>query len=69
GGTQYWIVLKTNSKTSNTWAAFNVNDTDQVDPAPAAQYCSADKGGSCGSNDKWTAFQSQPGLAFAVLGK
>jgi len=67
-GTQYWIVLKTNSKDSNTYAAFNLNDTDQVDPAPAAQYCSADKGGSCSKNDAWTAFSSQPGLAFAVLG-
>ena len=69
GGTQYWVVLKTNSKESNTYAAWNVNDTDQVDPAPAAQYCSQDKGGSCSNNDVWTAFQSQPGLAFAVLGK
>jgi hypothetical protein len=67
-GTQYWIVLKTNSKESNTWAAFNVNDTDQTDPAPTAFYCSDDKGGSCGNNDKWTAGESQPGPAFAVLG-
>ncbi|HXM60546.1 MAG TPA: choice-of-anchor R domain-containing protein [Terriglobales bacterium] len=69
GGTQYWIVVKTNSKSSNTYGAWNVNDTDQVDSAPAAQYCSQDKGGSCSTNDKWTAFSSQPGLAFAVLGK
>jgi hypothetical protein len=68
-GTQYWIVLKTNSKESTTWAAFNVNDVDQVDTAPAAFYCSADKGGSCGTNDAWTASQSKPGPAFAVLGK
>ena len=68
-GTQYWIVLKTNAKESNTWAAFNVNDTDQIDPAPTAFYCSQDKGGSCGSNDKWIASQSIPGPAFAVSGK
>jgi hypothetical protein len=67
-GTQYWIVLKTNSKESNTWAAWNVNDTDQVDPAPTAFYCSDDKGGSCGNNDKWTAGQAVPGPAFAVRG-
>jgi hypothetical protein len=68
-GTQYWVVMKTSNKTSNTYAAWNQNDTDQVDPAPAAQYCSDDKGGTCGTNDTWTAFSTQPGLAFAVLGK
>jgi len=68
-GTQYWIVLKTNSKESTTWAAFNVNDVDQVDPAPTAFYCSQDVGGSCGTNDAWTATQAIPGPAFAVLGK
>ena len=67
-GTQYWIVLKTNSKESTTWAAFNVNDTDEVDAAPTAFYCSQDKGGSCSNNDKWTAGRSVPGPAFAVLG-
>jgi hypothetical protein len=68
-GTQYWVVLKTNSKESNTWAAFNVNDTDQIDPAPVASYCSQDAGGSCSVNDAWTASESIPGPAFAVLGK
>lgn len=67
-GTQYWIVLKTNKSESNTWAAWNVNDTDQVDPAPAAFYCSSTSGG-CGSNNAWTATESVPGPAFAVLGK
>jgi hypothetical protein len=68
-GTQYWVVMRTGAKTSNTYAAWNVNDTDEVDSAPAAQYCSDDKGGSCGTNDAWSAFSSTPGLAFAVLGK
>ena len=68
-GTQYWVVLKTNAKETTTWAAFNVNDTDQIDPAPTAFYCSQDAGGSCGTNDAWTASQSVPGPAFAVLGK
>jgi hypothetical protein len=67
-GTQYWIVLKTNASESTTWAAFNVNDTDQVDPAPVAFYCSQDVGGSCGNNDAWTASNAIPGPAFAVLG-
>jgi len=68
-GIQYWIVLKTNKKSSNTFAAWNVNDTDQIDSEPTAFWCSADKGGSCGSsNDVWTPGQSVPGFAFAVLG-
>jgi hypothetical protein len=68
-GTQYWIVLSTNSSESNTWATFDVNDTDQVDAAPTAFYCSQDVGGTCGANDAWTASKSVPGPAFAVLGK
>jgi len=69
GGTQYWLVLQTDTNDTNAFAAWNVNDTDEVDPAPVAQYCSADQGGSCGTNDAWTAFQAQPGLAFAILGQ
>jgi hypothetical protein len=67
-GTQYWIVVKTNGKSSNTFAAWNVNDTDQLDPEPSAFWCSDDKGGSCNTNDQWVAGSEQPGLAFAVLG-
>lgn len=67
--TQYWIVLKTNSKESTTWAAFNVNDTEQIDPAPTAFYCSQDKGGSCSTNDAWTAGNSVPGLRLCGSGK
>jgi hypothetical protein len=69
GGTQYWIVLKTNAKETTTWAAFNLNDTDEVDPAPTAFYCSQDVAGSCSNNDKWTAGSAIPGPAFAVLGQ
>jgi hypothetical protein len=68
-GTQYWVVMKTGKKTSNTYAAWNLNDTDQVDSVTFAQYCSDDKGGTCGTNDKWTAFTTTTGPAFAVLGK
>ena len=60
--------MKTGTKTSNTYAAWNENDTDQVDSVTFAQYCSDDKGGSCGTNDTWTAFSTTIGLAFAVLG-
>jgi hypothetical protein len=57
-GKQYWIVLSTNSNEIDTVDAWNVNDTDQVDPETVASYTSG----------KWTSFQSIPGLAFAVLG-
>jgi hypothetical protein len=68
--TQYWIVLKTNNNESTTFAAWNVNDVDQIDPQPTAFYCSDTKGGSCGSSDdKWNASHATPGPAFAVLGQ
>ena len=57
-GKQYWVVLSTNSSETDTVDGWNVNDTDQVDPETLASYTSG----------KWTAFQSTPGLAFAVLG-
>jgi hypothetical protein len=57
-GTQYWIVLSTNSNESDTVDAWNVDDTDQVDPATVASF----------TNNKWTVFQTSPGLAFAVKG-
>jgi len=64
-GTQYWIVLKASAKETTTWAVFNVNDTDQVDPQVTAVYCS----GLCSPNNKWVASHTTPGPAFAVLGK
>jgi hypothetical protein len=59
-GKQYWVVLSTNSHELDTVDAWNVIDTDQVDPATVATYP--------GTSNKWTAFQTTPGLAFAVKG-
>jgi hypothetical protein len=72
-GTQYWIVLSTNSTEIDTSAGWNLSEIDQVDSATLAQYCSNDKGGySCSEyglqNDAWTTFPNVPGVAFAVLG-
>jgi hypothetical protein len=67
-GTQYWIVLSTNSKDPDTYAFWADNDTDEVDPVPVGFYCSADQGGSCGTNDAWTVLQQPLSPAFAVLG-
>ena len=60
GGQQYWIVLRTNSNETDTVDAWNVIDTNQVDAATVATFP--------GANNQWTAFQTTPGLAFAVKG-
>jgi hypothetical protein len=57
-GKQYWIVLSTNTNEVDTVDGWNVEDSDQVDPATVASY----------TNNKWTVFQATPGLAFAVQG-
>jgi hypothetical protein len=59
-GKQYWVVLSTNSHELDTVDAWNVIDSNQVDSATVATYP--------GTNNKWNAFQTTPGLAFAVKG-
>jgi hypothetical protein len=59
-GQQYWVVLSTNNHELDTVDAWNVIDTNQVDPATVATYP--------GTNNRWNAFQTTPGLAFAVKG-
>lgn len=59
-GKQYWIVLSTNSKEQDTVDAWNVIDSNQVDPATVATFP--------GTNNHWNAFQTTPGLGFAVKG-
>jgi hypothetical protein len=68
-GQQYWITLTTDSNEANTWATWQYNDTDQVDPGKVAYYCSDDVSGNCVTDDVWTATTYTPGLAFAVKGK
>jgi hypothetical protein len=60
GGKQYWVVLSTNSKEQDTVDAWNVIDRNQVDAATVATYP--------GNNHQWNAFQTTPGLGFAVKG-
>jgi hypothetical protein len=59
-GKQYWVVLSTNSNELDTVDAWNVDDTNQVDPATVATYP--------GTSNRWKAFQTTPGLGFAVMG-
>lgn len=57
-GKQYWIVLSTGDKETDTVDGWNVDDTDQIDSATLASYTS----------NQWTVFQASPGVAFAVKG-
>jgi len=67
-GQQYWIVVRTGSHDKATTAAWNPNDTDQVDKATVAVWCSADHGGTCTANDTWT-MEHGIDFAFAVYGR
>jgi len=58
GGKEYWIVLSTNSKETDTVDGWNVSDADQIDQANFASY----------DGTTWHTFQTAPGLAFAVRG-
>jgi hypothetical protein len=67
GGQQYWVVLKTKHADVDTWAAWNLNDTDQVNAGVGAFWCS-DPNGGCGSaNNTWTPVNELPVAAFAVF--
>jgi len=59
-GKQYWVVLSTNSKEQDTVDGWNVIDSDQVDAATVATFP--------GNSNHWNAFQTTPGLGFAVKG-
>jgi hypothetical protein len=67
-GTQYWLVVSTNSKDSDIFAAWEVNSTD-MRSHPFASYCDDSKQGNCnGTSGKWVAVNGLlPG--FAVLGQ
>jgi hypothetical protein len=65
GGTQYWLAITTRAR-SDSYGAWNRNDTDQANPVPRAIWCS-DPGGACGAgNEVWSAINDPPALAFAV---
>jgi hypothetical protein len=67
-GTQYWLVVRTNSNDTNIFAAWALNSTD-MRSHPFASYCDDSKQGSCnGTSGKWTAVSGVlPG--YAVLGQ
>jgi hypothetical protein len=69
-GTQYWITVTTEKK-SDIWAAWNVNDTEQLssDAILEASYCDS-TGTDCGTNNgKWTSYEGYPGLAVGIWGQ
>lgn len=57
-GQQYWIVLSTNAKETDTVDGWNVSDADQIDNGSFATW----------SGGAWHTFQTAPGLAFAIKG-
>jgi hypothetical protein len=66
-GVRYWVTVTTNGSDKDAFLSWNVNDTNQVDPALNAARC---KGTLCREDDgKWVAVQQTPGLALAVLGR
>lgn len=67
-GTQYWLVVRTNSNDTTIFAAWEVNSTD-MRPHPFASYCNDSKQGTCnGTSGTWSASSGiLPG--FAVLGQ
>jgi hypothetical protein len=67
-GTQYWLVVSTNSNDSNIFAAWEVNSTD-MRIHPFASYCDDSKQGTCnGTSGKWYSVEGLlPG--YAVLGQ
>ncbi|HEY5048523.1 MAG TPA: choice-of-anchor R domain-containing protein [Rhizomicrobium sp.] len=58
-GTQYWVVLSTDSTNTNVWAAWNFNSTDQIDPVTEAY----------NSGTGWASYSGVPAFSFAVMGK
>ncbi|MGD0192443.1 MAG: choice-of-anchor R domain-containing protein [Rhizomicrobium sp.] len=58
-GTQYWVVISTDSKSQSTWAAWNFNSTDQIDPVTEAY----------NEGSGWTSYSGVPAFSFAVMGK
>ena len=58
-GTQYWVGITTLPTGSDTFASWNFNDTDQVDPGLTAE----------NQGSGWVAGTSLPNVAFGVYGK
>ncbi|HEX8815947.1 MAG TPA: choice-of-anchor R domain-containing protein [Terriglobales bacterium] len=63
---QYWVSVTTNGNDEDIQAVWDVDDTNEIDPAPNAARC---QGSLCRGNGKWAPFQGTPGLAFEVSGK
>jgi len=59
-GTPYWLFMSTDSESSNTWAVWPYNSTDQVNTINTAGY----------NGTQWTAFPpARPAVSFAIYGK
>jgi hypothetical protein len=60
GGNTYWVSVTTDGATSSTWAAWNFNSTDQINPVSVAT----------SDGTSWTNVGGEiPAPSFAVIGK
>jgi hypothetical protein len=58
-GTQYWVVVSTDSKNADLFGAWNYNSTDEVDPVTEASY----------SSGVWSSYSGVPAFDMAVFSK
>lgn len=69
GGHQYWVVVKTDNTSQDTYLSWNYNTSDQTTLRPMAYYCKNANGATCSiPSGTWFADTLAPVMAFAVLG-
>jgi len=69
GGQQYWLVVKTDASSQDSYLSWNYNTVDQITHLPAAVYCKDANGVTCaGTSGVWSPTALAPTMAFAVYG-
>lgn len=68
-GQQYWVVIKIDKASQDSYISWNYNTADQITPQAAASYCKDANGAVCqGVSGTWTPTVLAPTMAFAVYG-
>ncbi len=69
GGHQYWIVVKTDAASQDSYISWNYNTSDQTTLQTMAYYCKEANGATCSiPSGTWFADTLAPVMAFAVYG-
>lgn len=69
GGHQYWVVVKTDGASQDSYVSWNYNTSDQTTLRPVAYYCKDANGVTCTNpSGTWLADTLAPVMTFAVLG-